>query len=152
MRRRAARKTAFCLLLQHEFHPEEELCDQRGRLVAEFPSFSEDFLELSGHELDENDFNFINGLISGTETHLDEVDEELSKVSRGWKLERMSKVDLSILRLAAYELLFDKNVGERVVINEAVELAKTYSSDEAPAFINGILGKLAVKIKEKTDE
>ena len=62
--------------------------------------------------------------------------------SKGWKVDRLGKTELAILRLAAYEILKDDDIPKSVAINEAVELAKMYSSDEAPRFINGILAKL----------
>lgn len=60
-----------------------------------------------------------------------------------WKTGRMNKVDLSVLRLAVYEMKWDDEVPVKVAINEAVELAKNFSGDEGPAFVNGVLGKLA---------
>ena len=74
---------------------------------------------------------------------VESIDEQLNHVSKGWKTNRMNKVDLSILRLAVYEIQNDDDVPTGVAINEAVELAKKYSSDEGPAFINGILAKFA---------
>ena len=71
------------------------------------------------------------------------IDESITSVAKGWRIDRMSKVDLSILRLAVYELLLDDSIPEGVAINEAVELAKSYGGDESPSFINGILGSLS---------
>ena len=71
-----------------------------------------------------------------------EIDKKLESVSEGWKLERMGKVELTILRLAVYELLYDDDIPANVAINEAVELAKVYGGDTSPAFVNGILAKL----------
>ena len=68
-------------------------------------------------------------------------EEGLSEV--GWKLKRMNKVDLSLLRVAVFEMRFDERVPEKVAINEAVELAKQFGGDDSPAFINGVLAKLA---------
>ena len=72
-----------------------------------------------------------------------EIDAMINENATGWKTTRMNKVDLSILRLAVYEMKFDDDVPVKVAINEAVELAKRFSGDEGPAFINGVLGKLA---------
>lgn len=74
---------------------------------------------------------------------IDEIDEKINQVAKGWKTERMGKADLAILRLAVYEMLYDEDVPVKVAINEAVELAKKYGGDESPAFVNGILGKIA---------
>lgn len=72
-----------------------------------------------------------------------EIDEMINQNTTGWKTTRMNKVDLSILRLAVYEMKWDEDVPVKVAINEAVELAKRFSGDEGPSFINGVLGKLA---------
>jgi len=73
---------------------------------------------------------------------LPEIDAMLEKVARGWKLSRMGKVELTILRLAVYEMRFDEDIPEKVAINEAVELSKKFGGDDSPAFINGVLAKL----------
>ena len=70
------------------------------------------------------------------------IDEKLNEISKGWKTSRMGKVELTILRLATYEIYYDEDVPEGVAINEAVELAKKFGGDESPAFVNGILGKM----------
>ena len=71
-----------------------------------------------------------------------ELDLKINEVAEGWKTKRMGRAELTILRLALYEILFDDDVPEKVAINEAVELAKKYGGNEAPAFINGVLAKL----------
>ena len=78
----------------------------------------------------------------------EEIDELINANAKGWKTTRMNKVDLSILRLAVYEMKWDDEVPVGVAINEAVELTKTFSSDEAPSFINGVLGKIARSLEE----
>ena len=79
--------------------------------------------------------------------YIPEIDEKLNRVSRGWKTTRMSKVDLTILRLAVYEMLYDDDVPVGVAINEAVEIAKRYGGDESASFVNGILGQIARQAK-----
>ncbi len=74
---------------------------------------------------------------------LPEIDNLLNEKTTGWKTGRMNKVDLSILRLAVYEILWDEDVPQGVAINEAVELAKRFSSEEGPAFVNGVLARFA---------
>ena len=71
-----------------------------------------------------------------------ELDEKINEVTEGWKTKRMGRAELTILRLALYEILFDEEIPEKVAINEAVELAKKYGGNESPAFINGVLAKL----------
>ena len=77
------------------------------------------------------------------EALIPEIDVLINEHTTGWKTGRMNKVDLTILRLAVYEIKWDDDIPVKVAINEAVELAKRYSSDEGPAFINGVLAKLA---------
>ena len=74
---------------------------------------------------------------------LDEIDALLNETSNGWKTKRMSRVDLTALRLAVYELKYDKDVPTGVAINEAVELAKRFGGETSGSFVNGILGKIA---------
>ncbi len=77
-----------------------------------------------------------------------EIDAILNETSKGWKTSRMSTVDLCILRLAVYEMLFDEEIPVGVAINEAVELAKRYGGEDSGSFVNGILGKIAKSEKE----
>ncbi len=77
---------------------------------------------------------------------LPELDAQIGEVSEGWKTSRMSRVDLSIIRLALYEMEYDDDVPLKVAINEAVELAKKYGGDDSPSFVNAILGKLALRL------
>lgn len=71
-----------------------------------------------------------------------EADELINKYAKGWQTRRMAKTDLSIIRLAVYEIRHDEDVPDKVAINEAVELAKSFGGNDSPAFVNGILGKI----------
>ena len=71
-----------------------------------------------------------------------ELDEIIEGVSVGWKLDRMSKIDLTVLRLAVYEIKMDEEIPNKVAINEAIEIAKKYGGDNSPSFINGLLAKV----------
>ena len=90
----------------------------------------------------ENEADYMNAMFEGVVKNVSGIDEKLAKYVRGWSLDRVTRVDLAILRLAAYELELGKEP-ESAVINEAVELANRYSTDKAGAFINGVLGSLA---------
>jgi N utilization substance protein B len=81
-------------------------------------------------------------LVQGVSSHLSELDSEIEKHSENWTVSRMSLVDRNILRIAAYELLYMVDVPYKVVIDEAVELAKTFGTDESGPFINGIIDRL----------
>ena len=92
---------------------------------------------------DESEIEFMNGLFEGVKTNEAALTERIRAFLReGWSLERLSKVDLSILLIAVYEMDYT-DVGDSVAVNEAVELANTYSTDKAGAFINGVLGSLS---------
>lgn len=93
-------------------------------------------------EISEKDQEFIGNRCRLIEEKLEEIDALLNERTTGWKTSRMNKVDLAILRLACFELKYDEEIPTGVAINEAVELAKKYSSDEGPAFVNGVLAKL----------
>ena len=79
---------------------------------------------------------------------MEEIDSILESASDGWKLKRMAKVDLSIMRLAVYEMKYDEEIPVSVAINEAVEIAKKYGQDESPSFVNGVLAKVAGMIEK----
>lgn len=86
---------------------------------------------------------FARELVTGTLAHRREIDAQIARYARDWRLERLAAVDRNILRLAIFELLFRRDVPAGVAINEAVELAKTYGEAESGRFVNGILGQLA---------
>ena len=90
---------------------------------------------------DENEAEYMETLVSGVKEHAPELDAAISKYAVGWRLERISRVDLSILRVAIYEITVEK-LAPAVAVNEALELARTYSTPESVSFINGILGSL----------
>ncbi|AAM24516.1 MAG: N utilization substance protein B-like protein [Caldanaerobacter subterraneus] len=82
---------------------------------------------------------YIEGTVRGTVEHLEEIDREIEKYSKDWPLYRMPRIDLAILRCSMYEMLYG-NIPVSISINEAVEIAKKYSTDDSPSFINGLLG------------
>ena len=87
--------------------------------------------------------NFARQLIRGVIDNRERLDAILSETSENWKLEQMAKVDRIILRIAVYEIAIDRQVPTKAAINESIELAKTFSGDEAGRFVNGILGRVA---------
>lgn len=96
--------------------------------------------EINFNELSDDNKAYIEWIRKNTKEHQAELDKIISNFAKGWKIERMSRVDVSILRLAICEIIYREDVTSAIAINEAVELAKKYSSDDAPQFINGILG------------
>ena len=96
---------------------------------------------------DENEAEFMNQLAEGVQQKAAELDAAIAPHLKGWTVERLSRVDLAILRVAAYELLFTETAAGAIV-NEAVELANQYSTDKAGGFVNGVLGSLARQVRE----
>ena len=127
-KRRIARELALKFLYQSEFNP-----DELQTQIAQF-------CERSGTQAEI--IEFMRALVGKVFAHAEEIDVFLNKFSDHWALERMSMVDRNILRLGITELLFDSSTPPKVVINEAVEIAKKFGSDDSPDFINGILDKV----------
>jgi N utilization substance protein B len=91
---------------------------------------------------------FANTLITGTCENMDGIDEIINRYSEHWRLYRMSKIDRNILRMAIYELIYLRNIPPAVTINEAVELAKKYGTEESGAFVNGILDRIRIALSK----
>lgn len=91
----------------------------------------------------EDDQEFANMLVRGCGEAREQLDDKIRNVSKHWRLERMSRVDRNIIRLGAYELLHVSEIPRRVTLNEAVELAKRFGNEESPAFVNGVLDRIA---------
>ncbi|SHO52555.1 NusB antitermination factor [Anaerocolumna xylanovorans DSM 12503] len=119
------------MLFRKDFHEEGEMTEQMNL-----------YLE-SLEEPKEEDMGYLRNRFSQMLSKIPEIDAILSEISSGWKLNRMGKVDLTILRLAVYEIKFDEEVPTKVAINEAVEIAKLFGGDSSGAFVNGVLAKLA---------
>ncbi len=130
MSRREIREHIFKLLFLAEFHDGEEL-EEQVRLYLE-----------QHEEIKDENLNYIKEKFHKILEKLSEIDRKIDQVSRGWKIERMGKTDLTVLRLAYYEMKYDEEIPMGVAINEGVELAKLFGGEESPAFVNGILAKL----------
>ncbi len=131
MGRREQREQIFKLLFRQEFHSLQEM-DQQIRL------FFEDE-EVSG--ISEKDMNYITEKYQKIRELVPKLDQYLDEKVEGWNTARMGKVELTVLRLAVYEMLHDEDVPEGVAINEAVEIAKTYGQEGSGAFVNAVLAK-----------
>jgi len=92
---------------------------------------------------------FAQELLAGLLDKGDELDARISAKSPNWSISRMGKIDLAIIRLAAYELIYREDIPKNVTINEAIEIAKKYGSEESPAFVNGILDEISKGLPEK---
>ncbi|MDR3085787.1 MAG: transcription antitermination factor NusB [Christensenellaceae bacterium] len=98
--------------------------------------------------LDRSDRAYIAAMLDGVDETLDELDDWIEKYAVGWSLERIAKVDLSVLRLALFEMLHREDIPVSVSINEAVGLCNRFSTPESASFINGLLGSVARKLEE----
>ena len=99
--------------------------------------------------LNDEDRIFIEGIVSGVKEHIEEIDKIIFSKITGRSMDRVFKIDLAILRVAVYELLYSSDLSYKVIANEAVEIAKKYGKDNSHSFINGILREI---IKEKVEE
>lgn len=131
MSRRELREQIFKLLFRIEFNSIEEMTEQE-RLFFEDEDAAQD-----------KDADYILDKYHQIQQKLSEIDEQLNEKAEGWSTARMSKVDLTILRLAVYEIHYDDSVPTGVAINEAVELAKKFGQDASSGFVNGVLAKFA---------
>ncbi len=131
MTRREARENAFKLIFEIPFFENEGYGE---RLNFFFETLNEDITD--------DDRQYIIDVVTACFEHLEDVDNAISANLRNWKIERLSRVDLSILRLSASEILFVDSVPGKVSVNEAVNVAKIYGDDNSPAFINGVLAQL----------
>jgi N utilization substance protein B len=93
--------------------------------------------------------DFASKIVDQAREHILAIDEQLQSASKNWRLERMSTVDRNILRLAASELMYDESIPTKVVINEAIELAKRFGTAESASFVNGILDRVASQVRGK---
>ena len=145
MTRRKLREHAFCMLFRCEFYESEDFSEQvtlyMDDLTAGLDTGAQEE-ESAPEHITEQEAAYLEGKVRGAYAHLAEIDEAINSIAKGWKTVRMSKVDLTVIRLALYEMRYDDTVPEKVAINEAVELAKRYGGDDSPSFVNGILAKL----------
>ena len=125
MTRREAREQAFVLLFEKSFNPQTEI-DDLIELAKEFSVYEED--------------DYISAVVHKACENMQAIDEHISTNARGWKINRIPKVSLAVIRLALTEILYLDDIPSGVSINEAVELAKKYASPEDASFVNGILG------------
>ena len=109
---------------------------------------AETLVDLIDYVPSEKDGEYINTVVAGVKEHAKQIDGEISSCLRGWTLARLSRVDLSIMRLAVFEMQYT-GLPAAVAINEAVELTRKYSGEESCPFVNGVPGTISRKLAEK---
>lgn len=126
--RRQSREIALQILFQTEYAPQISF---------------EDLFSIYDEQKDHGIIKYADDLVRGVQTHKMKVDEKIQEASRHWKIERMGGVDRNILRLSVYEMLFASEMIEpKIAINEAIEVAKLFGSQESASFVNGILDQV----------
>lgn len=133
MNRKTARENAFILVFEKNFRDEP------------LTSIIEDAIEARNFEYDD----YVEKVFCGVFDNLSDIDAKITENLRGWKLNRISKVSLSLMRIAVYEMLYMEDIPDSVSINEAVTLAKKYSTQDDSAFINGVLGTISKSVESR---
>lgn len=136
MSRKTARETTMKLLYQIDISGETP--------VEVIENFYENF---EGNELTEEDKEYIENCVKGTIESLKKIDEIIEKYSKEWKITRIAKVELAIMRLATYEMTCREDIPKVVAVNEAIELSKKFGGENSASFINGILGNIIKEFK-----
>jgi len=138
MKRRKAREHALQILFQLDIRKEKPTATALKHFWAEY-------------EPDEEVRNFAEEIVKGTFKHLTKINEHIHQCAKNWSLDRMSVVDRNVLRMAVYEILYRMDIPTSVTINEAIEIAKKFGTDDSGAFVNGILDSVA-RVTGKLDE
>lgn len=133
MNRRKSREIATRLIFEMSINKES------------YVDIIENFRENTEEKIEDIDFEYVIRVLKGVSENEAQINETISKYLVKWKLERLPKMNLAILKMATYEILFDEDIPNKVTINEAIELAKRYGDDNAPSFINGVLNNLIKK-------
>lgn len=133
MNRRKSREVAMTLLYESTINKEK------------YEDIFQNFSENTDIDMKDLDIDFIKKTLFTIEENLEVIDKKIEENLINWKINRLSKIDLSILRLCTYEIMFDKEIPDIVSVNEAVELSKKYSDTKSSNFINGVLDKIIKK-------
>lgn len=135
MSRKIARELAFKVVFSVDFQHENEDIE---KLIAN--------LKNETKEINQEDEGYINDIVHGVISKKEELDEKIQKYLKGWTMDRISKTDLAILRLAIYEITYREDIPYKVSVNEAIELAKTFSDATSSSFINGVLAGVVAEL------
>ncbi|SHK93532.1 NusB antitermination factor [Selenomonas ruminantium] len=137
MSRRQAREAALQALFQLDLNPGE--ADQQ----EQYETLAIDTVLGEAEKMSAHDREFVKALVHGTRAHIADIDSLIATSSKDWKIERMATVDRNITRLATFEIRFaEEKLTPNIAINEAVELAKKYGTDDSSRYVNGILGAM----------
>ncbi len=138
--RHYARRLALCSIFCWLFSEQDQV---------ECTLLSKDTLEL---EANDTDIQLTGSIVEGVKANLEKIDNIIVTCAPEWPIDKISKIDLVVLRIAVYELMFSPSVPEKVAIDEAVELAKEFGNDTSSKFVNGVLGSVVVYKKDNQNE
>ena len=138
MNRRKSRELAMKLLYQMSISKE----NYKDVILGLEESIEKGVSDEEGIDLKEIDMGYINRVLQGVEENKEIIDREIEKYLLNWKISRLSKIDITIMRISVYEVLFEVDIPNSVSINEAIELGKKYSDEKSAAFINGVMDKI----------
>jgi N utilization substance protein B len=142
MTRREIREKVFKILFGLEFNEKTEMKELAETTLGNMNMYDEELVAIT-EAMTEEDKEYITSRVMAVVDKVSDIDKTIEGISEGWKLGRIGKAELAILRLAIYEIQYDDEIPVKVAINEAVELAKTYCDAEAKSFVNALLAKLA---------
>lgn len=135
MSRKIARELAFKVVFSMDFQHESEEIEN---LILNLKKETKD--------INEEDTEYIRNIVQGVLEKKEELDEKIKKYLKGWTMDRISRADLAILRLATYEILYREDIPYKVSVNEAVELAKIFSDSTSSSFVNGVLAGIVSEL------
>lgn len=144
MSRKVAREFAFKIIFAENFQNEEINPEEV------IPSLASETEKLD--DITKEDMEYIKDITNGVYSNIALLDEKIEKHLKGWTMDRICKTDLAILRLAIYEIFYREDIPDKVSVNEAVELAKMFSEDSSPSFVNGVLAGILNKKTEDINE
>jgi len=149
MSRRETRRHAFHLIFQSPFyHNMETLAEAKAWYFESIATGGIPGLEELTRPIGQ-DAEYLDRAVWGVLDRVEELDRVIENFLRDWDINRINRVDLALMRLSIYEMLCESDVPLGVAVNEAVELAKEYGTDDSPAFVNGLLGSVSREIKQK---
>ena len=134
MSRKTAREVAFKIIFASNFQTDEIIPE---KIIENLLRENE-----NGENIDNNDMDYIKDVVHGVYENIERLDEQIKNHLKGWTMDRICKTDLAILRLAIFEILYRNDIPYKVSVNEAVELAKTFSVDSSSSFVNGVLAEV----------
>jgi len=133
MNRRKSRETVMKLLFEMSINKED------------YKALLENLLEGEDSDIKDLDLGYMNKTLQGTVENMPYIDIIIDKYLVNWKFNRLSKINIAILRLCTYEIIFEEEIPDTVIINEGIELAKKYSEEKSASFINGVLAKISIE-------